>query len=255
MARPRGSKRQRQQDVRKRNGSRIFIGYARVSTEAQEENGHSLDGQCARLWQTADREGVTLIDIAVEVASGRKERDGLREVQARIAEGEANGLVVAKIDRLGRSTIGLLKAVQWAETEGVDILSVAEGWIVRDGKVVDDMLTGRAWFAELEAKKISERTREGLAAAKAKGVQLGRPPLNTRLQDRATELRRQGATLQAIADTFNSEGHRTAKGRDFQAMTVYRMVNRVDPAANPEGGYPRVTALTGARRRSAKSGG
>ena len=235
---------EKQQAMRLRNGAGKFIGYARVSTVDQGTNGHSLDGQQARLKETAEREGVVLLDIVVEVASGRKERDGLKEAQARIMAGEAQGLIVPKIDRLGRSTIGLLKTVQWAETERVDILSVAEGWIVRGGKVVDEMLTGRAWFAELEAKKISERTREGLAAARAKGVRLGRPALNVDLQERATELRRQGLTVQAIAELLNAEGHRTAKGAAYKAMTVYRMVDRVDPRANPEGGYRGKVAAT-----------
>ena len=56
------------------------------------------------------------------------------------------------------------------------------------------------------------------------------------LQERAAELRRRGLTVQAIADLLNSEGHRTARGAAFRPMTVYRMVNRVDSTANPEGG-------------------
>lgn len=237
MARPRGSSKQREITLRLRNGAGKAIGYARVSTVAQGENGHSLDGQQTRLQEIADREGLQLVDIVVEVASGRKERDGLNEALGRILAGEAGTLIVPKIDRLGRSTIGLLKTVKWAEDEGVSILSVAEGWIVKDGKPVDEMLTGRAWFAEMEAKKISERTREGLAAARAKGVKLGRPALNTDLQQQATDLRHQGLTLQEIADLFNAQGHQTATGAEYKPTTVYRMVNRVDPQANPEGGH------------------
>lgn len=229
--------------MRKLNGAEgKLLGYCRVSTVDQGEHGHSLDGQRTRLQATADREGFVLVDVVTEVASGRKDRDGLKEAQARIMAGEAQGLLVPKVDRLGRSTIALLKFVAWAEENHVDILSVDEGWVVRTdpatGQVkVDGMFTGRAWFAELEARKISERTKEGLAAAKAKGVKLGRPARNTELQERATDLRRQGMTLQQIADLFNDEGHRTATGAEYKPTTVARMVNRVDPAAMPVGGY------------------
>ena len=43
--------------------------------------------------------------------------------------------------------------------------------------------------------------------------------------------------MQAIADLFTEEGLTTATGAQFKATTVYRMVNRVDTSANPEGGY------------------
>jgi len=72
---------------------------------------------------------------------------------------------------------------------------------------------------------------------KASGKKLGHAAQNTELQERATELRRSGMTLQAIADLFNEEGHKTATGAEYKPTTVARMVNRVDPAANPEGGY------------------
>ncbi|MCE5237152.1 recombinase family protein [bacterium] len=238
MARPRGNQKQREISMRVRNGAGKAIGYARVSTVAQGENGHSLDGQQTRLREAADREGLELIDIVVEVASGRKERDGLKDALQRIMAGEAGTLIVPKIDRLGRSNIGILKTVKQAEEEGVNILSVAESWTVKDGKRIDEVLEIRAWVAEQEAKKISERTREGLAAAKAKGVKLG-PPVRTpaEIADRAVALRRARKTIAQIADLFNAEGVPTARGRKWSTSAVYYLVNRVDPAANPEGGY------------------
>lgn len=238
MARPRGSQKQRQIAMRIRNGAGKAIGYARVSTVAQGENGHSLDGQQTRLREAADREGLQLVDIVVEVASGRKERDGLNEALARITAGEAGTLIVPKIDRLGRSNIGILKTVKQAEDEGVNILSVAEGWTVKDGKRVDEVLEIRAWVAEQEAKKISERTREGLAAAKAKGVKLGAPVRTpAEVADRAVALRREGRTIAQIADLFNAEGLLTARGCKWSTSAVYYLINRVDPQANPEGGH------------------
>ena len=246
MARPRGSKKQRAFAMRKLNGAEgKLLGYCRVSTTEQGEHGHSLDGQRTRLQATADREGFVLVDVVTEVASGRKDRDGLKEAQERIIAGEAQGLLVPKVDRLGRSTIALLKFVAWAEENHVDILSVDEGWVVRTdpatGQVrVDGMFTGRAWFAELEARKISERTKEGLAAAKAKGVKLGRPAENVgEVAQRATELRRQGLPWATIADTLNAEGFTTARGGKFYPATVGRMIERTDPTANPVGGYRR----------------
>ena len=92
-------------------------------------------------------------------------------------------------------------------------------------------------LAQVERERISRRTKEGLQAARQKGVTLGAPARNTDLQDRAADLRRQGKALQEIADLFNAEGHRTATGAEYKTMTVYRMVNRVDPGANPEGGH------------------
>ena len=55
-------------------------------------------------------------------------------------------------------------------------------------------------------------------------------------QDRAAELRRQEDPAE-IANLYNAEGHRTATGAEYKPTTVYRMVNRVDPGANPEGGH------------------
>jgi len=220
-------------------GAGRMIGYIRVSTQGQGTNGHSLDGQRTRLQDAAAREGFELVDVVSEVESGAKERDGLAEVQARVLTGEAQGILFPKIDRLGRSMIHLLKVVEWAVTNRVDLLSADEGWQVRDGAKVDKMLPFRLAMAEVELERIRERTRDGLRAARAKGVKLGRPALNTELQERATTLRRGGMILQEIADTFNAEGHTTATGAQFKATTVYRMIGRQDPTANPVGGLRR----------------
>jgi DNA invertase Pin-like site-specific DNA recombinase len=173
-----------------------------------------------------------------EVESGAKEREGLAEVQARVLAGEAQGIIFPKVDRLGRSMIHLLKVVDWAAKNRIDLLSADEGWQVRDGAKVDKMLPFRLAMAEVELERIRERTRDGLKAARDKGIRLGRPAENTGdLAKRATQLRRQGKTWQEIADLFNAEGLRTARGKEFKTTTIARMIERVDPAANPEGGY------------------
>ena len=236
MARPRGTKKDREQAVRMVTGAKKLIGYVRVSTEGQGENGHSLDSQRTRLHEVADREGFQVVTVIEEVASGRKDRDGLREAQARVDAGEAEGLVFTKLDRLGRGLVGMGHLLTWATEHSVTLLSVNEGMVAQGGEVVNEAAEVLVGLAAWQARYISKRTKEGLAAAKAKGIRLGHAPTNTDLQGRATRLRRKGKTLQWIADKFNSEGKLTAGGRPYMATTVWRMVNRVDPSANPEGG-------------------
>lgn len=240
MARPRGSKKQREQQARLATGGGRFIGYIRVSTTEQEENGHSLTGQVARLQEAAQREGVELVDVVQDVKSGAKQRDGLDDVWARVLAGEAEGILTPKIDRLGRSQLHLASLVEAARDGGVSILTSDEGWQVRRGKLVNEALPFLIALAQVERERISRRTKEGLAAAKEHGTKsgkpVGRPAENVELADRAVELRRQGLTLQAIADRFNAEGHLTARGAYYAAATVYTMIQRTDATANPEGG-------------------
>jgi DNA invertase Pin-like site-specific DNA recombinase len=117
-------------------------------------------------------------------------------------------------------------------------LNGIEGWQVRDEAKADKMLPFRLAMAEVELERIRERTRDGLRTAREKGVKLWRPAENIGdVAARATELRKQGQTWQAIADLFNAEGHTTARGGKFYTTTVARMIERTDPTPNPIGGY------------------
>jgi len=237
MARPRGTRKDRERKARLLNGAGRFIGYIRVSTADQGASGHSLAGQVARLQEAAKREGLELLEVVQDVESGAKQRDGLEEVWRRVLAGEAEGVLFPKLDRLGRSQLHLASLVEQARDRGISLLSSDEGWQVCQGDLRNEALPFLIALAQVERERISRRTKEGLAAARAKGVRLGRPAENVDLADRATDLRRQGNTLQEIADLFNAEGHRTKRGSAYQTVTVYRMINRTDPGANPEGGY------------------
>ena len=249
MARPRGTGKRQQMELRLEQSAGRMIGYVRVSTKDQGDNGHSLDGQRTRLREVADREGFELVEIVTEVESGAHEdRKGLADVQRRVLSGEARGIIFPKVDRLGRSLPHLWRIVEWATKNRVDLFSADEGWQMRDGAKVDRFLGFRLDIAEFELEQIRERTRQGLAAAKAKGIKLGRPRADLGdLPERATEMRRGGMTLQKIADTFNAEGiappqkgrggRSRAEGKPWTTGTVYYLVNRTDPSANPAGGY------------------
>lgn len=245
MPRPRGTQKQREAEKRLARGKGKFIGYIRVSTAEQGTKGHSLEGQRRRLHDFAEREGYQLLDVICDVESGAKERDGLREAQERITAGEAEGLIFPKLDRVGRSQLHLARLIEWAREHSVTLISTDEGIQVYRGVLRNEALPFLIALAQVERERISRRTKEGLAAAKRKGIRLGRPAENSgQLAQRAVALRKQGHTLQAIANLFNKEGHRTARGTEFKPTTIYRMVNRLAPEANPVGGFPK--ALEGA---------
>jgi len=222
------------------NGKGKMIAYLRVSTVGQREHGHSLPGQRLRVQEACAKEGLGIVAFIEDTASGASERDGLKEVQQRVMAGEAQGIVFPKVDRVGRSMVALLHLVEWAQANRVDLLSADEGWQVRDGKQVDKMLPFRLAMAQVELDRIKERTREGLAAARAKGIQLGRQVGNTgEVAQVAAGLRRQGCTIAAIVDSLNADGYKAARGGSFTPSSVYVMLRREAPDTLPEGGFGR----------------
>lgn len=172
--------------------SRNVIGYARVSTRGQ-----SLDAQVDALV------GAGAIKVFMEHASGATQarvrwQDCLEHLQP------GNILVVTDLTRLGRSTADLSDIVTVLGRRGIGFRSLAEPWLdttSAHGKLIFDMF---ASLAEYERSRLSERTRAGLAAAKARGRLGGRPPAMTPTKlAAAKDLRGQGKKLQEIAETLS----------------------------------------------------
>jgi DNA invertase Pin-like site-specific DNA recombinase len=137
--------------------------YARVSTRDQRP-----DAQVA----AARRLGVKEAHIHVERASGaRHERPVLEKVLASLEKGDA--LAVWKLDRLGRSLAHLVAVMEDLEARGVHFVTTEDGLSTRGstGKLV---LTILASIAQFERNLMLERTRAGLAAARAQGRVGGR---------------------------------------------------------------------------------
>jgi len=227
--------------TRKSNAKRLasgggkLIGYVRVSTLDQGEHGHSLDAQRTRLREVAEREGYELIDILLDVASGANvERDGIAEARARVDAGEAEGLVFVKLDRLGRSMGYVEELLAWSKDQAGTLISTEEGVYAERGKLIHPMPELTIALATWQRRYISERTKAGLAAAKAKGIRLGRPPLawDERLDRRVARLYARGCTVKAIAKKLNDEGTRTPSGGRFHVTTVRRMIDRALPNAS-----------------------
>ncbi|VWB58752.1 recombinase [Burkholderia stagnalis] len=138
------------------------IGYARVSTDEQ-----SLGLQIDAL----TRAGCEVVFTDQGISGADFHRPGLDAALERVTKGDT--LVVWRLDRLGRSLSKLIDLINFLARRGVDFISLTESINTTSsgGRLVFHMMGA---LAEFERSLISERTRAGLAAARARGKQLGR---------------------------------------------------------------------------------
>ena len=143
-------------------------GYVRVSTDKQEHGPAAQKAAIVRAVGDVD-------EWFEEHESGKNVtgRPVLQDVLNRVCDEQAL-LVVAKLDRIGRSTVDVLQIFERVHECGaaINVVDFGIDTTTPAGKM---MLTMLAAFAEFEREMISQRTKDGLAAARAKGVLLGRP--------------------------------------------------------------------------------
>ena len=170
---------------------KTFIGYARVSTADQK-----LDLQIEAL------EKFGCIKIFTDIASGAKsERPGLDEALSYLREGDT--LVVWKLDRLGRSLSHLLQIIDSLSQKHIHFKSITDSAIDTSTPSGQLMLTMIAALSEFERNLIRERTKEGLAVAKARGRKGGRRPVITDQKlKKAQQLMEKGLTVREVASAI-----------------------------------------------------
>ncbi|GLS37447.1 invertase [Mesorhizobium tianshanense] len=182
---------------------RDILGYARVSTGDQD-----VAGQTMRLEQAG------AIKVFTDVKSGKSmDRPGLAELLAYARAGDT--LAVVRLDRLGRSLAELLETVKMLRARQVELLSLEE-------KIDTSSAAGELIFhvfgaiAHFERRLISERTKDGVAAARAKGKRPGRQPLDMKKVEAAIKL--------IMADVSPAEA---ARQLGLGRSTVYREMRRL----------------------------
>jgi DNA invertase Pin-like site-specific DNA recombinase len=213
-----------------------FVAYFRVSTSRQGQSGLGLEAQKASVYRFMSPSD-ELVDSFTEIESGRKNsRPQLQAAIARARQDDAV-LLVAKLDRLARN-VAFLAALMESRVrfQAVDLPSADEF-----------TLHILAAVAQKEATAISSRTRDALAAKKARGDKLGTPrnltpearakalvSLQTNAQENinnrqaaqlASLLRGNGASLRDIADRLNKSGYRTRRGQEFHAASIQRLLS------------------------------
>ena len=202
------------------------IGYVRVSTSKQEVG---PEVQAAALEAEAKAKGWQLTIYREDAASARSltGRPVLARALAELKAGHYDALAVSKLDRLSRNV---------ADFAGLLDTATRQRWalVCLDLGVDTTTITGAAMaqvvcaFAEMERKRIGERTREGMARIKATtGKHMGRPSM---LPDatvaRVRALRAQSLSLAKVAAQLTAEGVPTAAGGKWYPSTVKAILDR-----------------------------
>lgn len=212
------------------------VAYLRVSTDEQAASGLGMEAQRAKIEDEATRKGWHVTWCVDEGVSGKAtNRPGLTEALRLLATGKAEALVVAKMDRLARSVLQASDVLETARKQkwSVVILDLGMDLATPHGKAMAQML---AVFAELEREMIAQRTREALAAAKARGQRLGRPRATTdAVVAQAVALSGSGLTVTQVARALTDAAVPTTRGAaTWRASTVRRLLNghALDQAIN-----------------------
>lgn len=215
-----------------------YVGYARVSTAKQGKSGLGLEAQEAAIAAHLRQGDELLSPLFVETESGKS--DDRPKLAKALALSKRTGatLIVAKLDRLSRNLSFIAQLME----SGVRFVAC-------DMPEANELtLHIMAAVAQAERKAISRRTKEALAAAKARGTKLGgwrghaidgaalsaagvaarkagAEAFNVDARGALAELQSEGVTgLSALARELNARGIRTSRGGQWQASQVARVI-------------------------------
>jgi DNA invertase Pin-like site-specific DNA recombinase len=212
------------------------IGYVRVSTEKQRDEGVSLEVQRERIRAYAELYGVEIVAWESDEGASAKslERPGLQRALARLDRFEANAILVFKLDRLTRSVRDLGELIETYFEDGTNsLLSVGEQIDTRSaaGRMMLNILTV---VSQWERETIGERTSVAMQHKKAQGFKFGMARYGTRIVGGVEEaipeeqgiiataraLRATGASLRAIAEALPP----ARNGKRFKPTQIMRML-------------------------------
>jgi len=169
--------------------------YARVSTH----NGQNPEMQVNEVRAYCQRRDWVVVDEYVDkgISGSKEHRPALDRLLADCRKRQVDAVVVYRYDRFARSVRQLVNALEEFRSLGIDFVSLHEGvdTSTPNGRLVFAIF---ASIAEFERELIRDRVRSGLAAAKARGKQLGRPRVAVD-EFRIAELRAEGRGWKAIA--------------------------------------------------------
>ncbi|PPL17955.1 recombinase family protein [Microterricola pindariensis] len=199
------------------------IGYVRVSTEDQERSGLGVEAQTAAILSECERRGWSVEVLSDLGASGKHVNPQLRRAVDLLGSGQFDGLVVSKLDRLARSVRHASAIIDDAQRQGWNLIVIdnAIDLTTAGGRAMANMFIT---FAEYERELISSRTKDALAARKARGLDNGRKTaIPAGLLRRIVLSRDAGASFGRIARELTTEGFLSPTGLpDWHESTIRR---------------------------------
>ncbi len=212
-----------------------MIGYLRVSTEEQANSGLGLEAQRDTIRRYADAHGWEITwhedaGLSAKSLDRPQLQAALARVQVSPKKRDADGIVVAKLDRLSRSVSDFASVLELARKRKWALVAIDLGvdTSTPTGELVANVMMS---VAQWERRVIGERTSAAMQAAKRQGRHMGRvSSLPQSTGDRLLELRAIH-TLTKTAETLNAEGLTTATGAAWTENTVCKAQKRLSALA------------------------
>ena len=217
------------------------IAYLRVSTDKQADKGVSLEAQQDKAKAYAGLYDLDLVEVIVDAGESAKslDRPGLQRALAMLKTGQADALLVVKLDRLTRSVVDLGKLIETYFAPGkAALMSVGEQIDTRSaaGRLVLNIL---ASVSQWERETIGERTSAAMQHKQAKGEYIGghapygfdlvngeliEDEAEQEVIQKAKAYQVEGLSLRKIAAELDKQGIKTRRGSIFAANQIKRMV-------------------------------
>jgi site-specific DNA recombinase len=219
------------------------IGYVRVSTDMQAEEGVSLEMQEKKIRQYCELNDLDLVEIIEDAgisAKNMKKRPGFLRALQIVLSGEADALVVYKLDRAFRSTLDALEVVKEINKKGRSLHSITERLDTRSA-IGEFFLTILAALGQMERKLIGERTSAAMQSMITNGQKVSsEPPYGFRYVDgMAVEDKEEQMCLEAVrrlhglhpewggrrlAGALQKEGYVNRRGVVFHHTSIQGML-------------------------------
>jgi DNA invertase Pin-like site-specific DNA recombinase len=204
------------------------VAYARVSTAEQSQSGAGLAAQVGAIEAEVARRNWELIEVVEDAGFSARDlnRPGIKKALEMLAAGDADALLVSKLDRLSRSVLDFATLMEQSRKQGWGLVAMDIGVdsTTPSGEVMANVM---AAFAQFERRLIGQRTREALEQRRQQGVVLGRPRLIT--EDTASVIRNyraDGLTYAEIAASLEADGIAPPGGAAWRPSTLNRVLAR-----------------------------